>query len=212
MRLVITDHLFETIAKQLLNCTLDLICSGGVELVTKIVLTSCQLSEDAQNKKRSWGIFKQGVVEGSCYLKNFESPKQFYGYVDSNVHTVDEAWNLALELDSIKGIGPPLACDFLKEVGVNCYGKPDIHIKRAFNKLKLIGDNDQDKKTFEVLWRIAELSCYSTAMVDKIFWMAASDRWDRTLDKGLASAIQKGQQLHRKQHFSTLLNQFIRGR
>ena len=118
MRLVITDQLFETIAEQLLRCTLDLICGGGVELVTQIIQMSCQLSEDGQNKKRSWGIFKQGVVESSCYLRNFESPKQFYSYIDSKVHTVDEAWSLALELDPIKGIGPSLACDFLKEVGV----------------------------------------------------------------------------------------------
>ena len=61
-------------------------------------------------------------MDGACYLKSFRDTKGFYSYVDDNTDTVDQAWNLALVLDQIKGIGPPLACDFLKEIGVDCYG------------------------------------------------------------------------------------------
>lgn len=75
MRLVITDHLFEVIASQLLSRNLDLICDGGIELVTRIIHKNCQLSEDAQNTKRTWGIFKQGVVDSACYLGNFRGVK-----------------------------------------------------------------------------------------------------------------------------------------
>jgi len=117
---------------------------------------------------------------------------------------------LALELDSIKGIGPPLACDFLKEIGIDRYGKPDIHIKRTFSRLKLIGEFNQDKEAFKVLWHMAHLSGCSPAVVDKVFWIAASGRWDKTLDKELDKVEQKEQQLHRKQRFNSFLNKFVK--
>ena len=208
MRLVITDRYSEAIANHLLAHSLDSICNGGVKLVTEIVRDSCQLSEDAQNEKRSWGIFKQGVVDSACYLKKFKDSKEFYSYIDSNTDTADQAWNLALKLDLIKGIGPPLACDFLKEIGVDKYGKPDLHIKDTFAKLRLISEDKQDREAFEVLWRMGELTGYSTAVVDKIFWMAASGRWDKTLDERLTQDQKRLQNL-RKQCFDTLLDIFL---
>jgi len=210
MRLVITDSRFELIAKQLLNCPLDLICHRGIEFITEVIRINCQLPDDAQERRRSWHIFKCGVVQAAHYPSVFGSAKQFYHYVDSNVQTMDEAWNLALELDAIKGIGPPLACDFLKEIGVDRYGKPDVHIKRTFSKLKLINNINQDRGAFEVLWQMASASNCAPAVVDKIFWMASSGRWDRTLDKELAAGPKSMARTHRKQRFNTLLDQFTR--
>lgn len=69
---------------------------------------------------------------------------------------------------------------------------------------------DQDRKTFQVLWHMADLSGYSTAVVDKIFWMAASGKWDKTLDKEPDEGNRKEQQLHRKQRFSNLLDKLLK--
>lgn len=211
MRLVITDRYYELIANKLMSNSLDSICNGGHGLVAKIIKMSCQVSENDQNSKRSWSIFKQGVVDGACYLKSFKDAKGFYSYVDSHTDTLDRAWNLALELDQIKGIGPPLACDFLKEIGVDRYGKPDVHIINTFSKLKLIGKVNQDRKAFEMLWHMAHIGGCSTAEVDKIFWMAASGRWDKTLDQNLNEHNRRVQQLHRKQRFASLLEQIASG-
>lgn len=211
MRLVITDDRFEVIANQLISHTLASICGGGLDLVTGIAEASCRVSENEQKEKKSWITFKQGVVDAACYLKRFRGPTEFYGYVDSNADTVDRAWSLALELDSIKGIGPTLACDFLKEIGVDRYGKPDVHIKRIFSRLKLIGKNNQDREAFGVIWQISRLTSYSPAVIDKILWMAASGRWDRTLDKQLDRVARKKQQMWRKERFSSLMDNFLQG-
>ena len=211
MRLVITDSHYRLIANKLMSYSLDSICNGGLEVIAKIIAMNCQVSDDDQNNKRSWSIFKQGVVDSACYLASFKDTKGFYSYVDSNTDTVGRAWNLALELDQIKGIGPPLACDFLKEIGVDCYGKPDVHIKRTFDKLKLIGKDNQDREAFEMLWHMAHISSCSTAEVDKIFWMAASGRWDKTLDQNLNEHNRRVQQLHRKQRFASFLEQIASG-
>lgn len=210
MRLVITDDRSKAIASQLLSCSLESICGGGVDLVTRMIETGCQLSGDEQSEKRSWGTFKQGVVDAACYLNRFGSSKEFYRYVDSNGETVDGAWDLALELDRIKGIGPALACDFLKEIGVDRYGKPDVHIKRTFGRLRLIGKVNENKEAFKVLWDMGRVSGCSPAVVDKVLWMAASGRWDRTLDKDLGKREQREEQLDRKRRFSGLLDEFVR--
>ena len=211
MRLVINDNRFEAITDQLIKCTLESICIGDIDLVTGIVKSGCGLSETEQEEKRSWLIFRRGVIDAACYLKRFRNPAEFYGYVDSNADTVDRAWSVALELDSIKGVGPPLACDFLKEIGVDRYGKPDVHIKRIFSRLKLIGKNNQDREAFGVIWQISSLTSYSPAVIDKILWMAASGRWDRTLDKQLDRVARKKQQMWRKERFSSLMDNFLQG-
>jgi hypothetical protein len=211
MRLVINDNRFEAITDQLIKCTLESICIGDIDLVTGIVKSGCRLSETEQEEKRSWLIFKRGVVDAACYLKRFRNPTEFYGYIDSNVDTIDRAWNLAIELDSIKGVGLPLACDFFKEIGVDRYSKPDVHIKRILSKLKLIGNTNQDRQAFGVIWQISCLTTYSPAVIDKILWMAASGRWDRTLDKNLDKNIRERQQKDRKQLFNSLLSKFIKG-
>jgi len=209
MRLVITDDRFEVIADQLISYALESICCGGLDLITKLVEVSCKLSENKQKEKKSWITFKQGVVDAACYLKRFKSPTEFYDYVDSNAATLDGAWSLALELDSIKGIGTPLACDFLKEIGVDRYGKPDVHIKRIFSRLKLIGNNNQDRQAFRVICQISCLTSYPPAIIDKILWMAASGRWDRTLDKQLDRVARKKQQMCRIERFNSLMGNFL---
>jgi thermostable 8-oxoguanine DNA glycosylase len=109
----------------------------------------------------------------------------------------------------VKGIGPALACDFFKEIGIERYGKPDPHIKRTFSKLKLIGEINQDVQTFMMLWHLADLTNNLPAVVDKILWIAASGRWDKTLDRELSERDRKEQQLHRKQGFDSLLEQLL---
>lgn len=210
MRMVITDSRFELISERLLTCSLDSICKSGFESMTEVIRDKCRLSDEAQERRRSWGIFKQGCIQGACYLDSFRNAPNFYEYVDRNVETVDAAWNLALEVDRIKGIGPALACDFLKEVGVDCFGKPDVHIKNIFGKLQLIGEDKKDRDAFEVIWRMADICGCSAAVVDKMLWMASSGRWDRTLDRQLPLDLQMRAQKNRKQLFGELLNQ-LRG-
>lgn len=210
MRRVITDRYFQLIANQLLGQGLKSICSRGIALVTQIVAESCHLSQDDQNERRAWATFKQGVVDGACYLKRFGEPKEFYEYIDCNVATVDEAWALVFELDrKIKGIGPALACDFLKEIGVDRFGKPDIWIKRTFSKLNFISEVSRDRVTFGVIWHMSDVSGISPAVIDKIFWMAASGRWDKTLDKRLDEASRKKEQIQRRQRFTNLLDHLL---
>jgi len=212
MRLVITDPHFESIASNLFSSSLESISSEGLALVTQIIEASCQISEPDQSQKRAWRIFKNGVVDGASYLKEFEGQKKSYEYIDHKVATEDQAWDLALEIDGkIEGVGPALACDFLKEIGVDHYCKPDVWIKSTFSRLRLIGETNQDRQAFGVIWHMSSLTGYSPAVRDKIFWMAASGRWDKTLDKQLEQPARKKQQMWRRQRLSSLGDNFLQG-
>lgn len=79
----------------------------------------------------------------------------------------------------ISGMGFPLACDFLKELGFSEYGKPDVHLKDIFKALNLIDQNEKsatklDYQTFKVIDRIAEENDTTAYSVDKIFWLIGS--------------------------------------
>ena len=79
----------------------------------------------------------------------------------------------------ISGIGFPLACDFLKELGFIEYGKPDIHLKDIFKALEIINSDEksvikQDYQTLKAIDRIAKENDKTPYAIDKVFWLIGS--------------------------------------
>lgn len=80
----------------------------------------------------------------------------------------------------ISGVGFPLACDFLKELGYLNYPKPDVHIIDIFYKLELADNNIID--VFEAIIRMYE-DCkeidntVTPYKIDKILWLISSGRF-----------------------------------
>jgi hypothetical protein len=206
MRRVVTDERFQRIGSAFLDYDLDSVCAGGITPVMAVITRHCSISFGELSAKRSWGIFMRGVVDSACYLSQFGGPKQFYDYVDGNTDTSEKAWSLAENLDQrIKGVGRALACGFLRGIGVDRYGKPDTKVVKSFRTLNLIDGMDEQKEAFDVIWHMADLTGPSPAVIDKILWIAASGRWDKTLDKTLAAGGLKKQQARRRELFRNLL-------
>lgn len=206
MRRVITDERFQRIRSAFLDYDLDSVCAGGSIPVIAIIVRHCSVSFGELSAKRSWGIFTRGVVDSACYLSQFSGPKQFYDYIDGNTHTSEKAWSLAENLDQrVEGIGRVLACDFLKEIGVDRYSKPDTQIVKSFRTLNLIDGIDEQKEAFDIIWHMADLTGLSPAGIDKMVRIATSGRWDKTLDKTLAAGALRKQRARRKKLFRILL-------
>jgi hypothetical protein len=207
MRRVITDERFQRIGSAFMDYDLDSVCAGGSTPVMAIIARHCSISFGELSAKRSWGIFTQGVVDSACYLSQFKDPEQFYDYVDGYTDTPEKAWSLAEDLDrKVKGVGRALACDFLKEIGVDRYSKPDTQIIKTFRTLNLIDGIDEQEEAFDIIWRMAELTGLSPAVIDKILWIAASGRWDKTLDKTPPTGVAKSHLMKRKELFGVLLD------
>ena len=127
-----------------------------------------------------WPQFCQSVIDSAYFLNEFKNAEAFYNW--ANFFANDEKSKPALPMlisIEISGIGFPLACDFLKEIGFLNYGKPDIHLKEIFKQLDLIDPNEksilkQDYQTLKVIDKIAIDNNVSAFVVDKIFWLIGS--------------------------------------
>jgi len=127
-----------------------------------------------------WPQFCKSIIDSAHFLKSFESADKFYEW--ANFFAKDSKAKPALPLMisiEISGIGFPLACDFLKEIGFVEYGKPDVHLKDIFEALNIIDPNEksitkQDYATLKAIDKIAKDCNVTPFAVDKVFWLIGS--------------------------------------
>jgi 3-methyladenine DNA glycosylase Tag len=90
-------------------------------------------------------------------------------------------WSLVCLLaNRIPWMGTAIACDFLKDVGLAAYAKPDVHVKRALHRHNLIQDRKEDDFTcFVAVDRLAQASGLEPAYIDRILWVRGQKfrRW-----------------------------------
>lgn len=84
-----------------------------------------------------WPQYCQSIIDSAHFLKTFSTANDFYKWADffANDLRAKPALPLMISIE-ITGIGFPLACDFLKEIGYKEYCKPDVHLKDIFKALK----------------------------------------------------------------------------
>jgi hypothetical protein len=88
--------------------------------------------------KSIWPKYCETILSSARFFKQFASGGEFYDW--ANHFYQDKRSIAALPMilaEEIYGIGYPLACDFLKELGFVNYGKPDVHIIEIFEGLGL---------------------------------------------------------------------------
>lgn len=135
---------------------------------------------DIDNKRNAWVMYSRGVLSCSKFLSNFDSVKEFDDFVKSFFHNEFTIASLPMLLEKeIFGFGFPLACDFLKELGYVQYGKPDVHLKEIFMKLNLVESNT-DYEFFKKIVKIGLLVKQDPVIVDKVFWLIGSGKFDKS--------------------------------
>ena len=77
----------------------------------------------------------------------------------------------------IYGIGYPLACDFLKELGFVDYGKPDVHVIDIFVGIGLCQPKPKPYQVQKVITKIADAASVTAYNVDKLFWLIGSGKF-----------------------------------
>lgn len=130
--------------------------------------------------KSLWTQFAKSVIDSAYFLKSFNTAENFYEWANffANDTRAKPALPLMISIE-INGIGFPLACDFLKELGFTEYGKPDVHLKDIFKALNIINDKEknatkQDYATLKAIDRIANSNNVTPYAVDKVFWLIGS--------------------------------------
>jgi hypothetical protein len=121
-----------------------------------------------------WPRFCKTIISGAKFLAQFDEASDFYEWV--NIFDQDDRARPALPMllsYEIDGLGFPLACDFIKELGYLNFGKPDVHIKKIFTTLKLC-PTDNDYQVFKAILRVARNVGVPPYNVDHLFWLVGS--------------------------------------
>lgn len=154
--------------------------NDGEKLLTDIIKILKPTGQVRTTNRSLWPQFCQSVVEAAHFLNSFEEAEDFYEWANlfANDNKSKPALPLMISIE-ISGIGFPLACDFLKELGFIDYGKPDVHLKDIFKALEIINPNEkslmkQDYETLKAIDRIAKENNKSPYAVDKVFWLIGS--------------------------------------
>jgi thermostable 8-oxoguanine DNA glycosylase len=123
-----------------------------------------------------WPQFLKSITTGAKFIESFKNIDIFKETVEKFNSSTREraafAYMISLE---VFGIGFPLACDFLKELGYKEFSKADVHTKRIILELNLydgvISNQNENYFVFLAMNRIAENNGISPFVVDKLLWI-----------------------------------------
>lgn len=131
------------------------------------------------NRRSAWVQYVDGIISIAKFLSSFNNLTDFDSFVRSFAYNDYTKASLPMLLSrEIKGYGFALACDFLKETGYSDYGKPDIHLKDIFVGINLV-DTSDDLEVFRMISKISNASNEKPAVVDKVFWIIGSGKFNR---------------------------------
>lgn len=163
--------LFDFDAGKVLKEYLD----NSEKLLDTIIRTLNPKGKIRKTKRSIWPKYCQTIISGAEFLSQFTDAKEFLEWVDHFHNDKKSLAALPMILEAeIYGIGFPLACDFLKELGYINYGKPDVHIIEIFEATGLIEKGASDYRVLKAIARIADSLDVSTYHVDKLFWLIGS--------------------------------------
>jgi hypothetical protein len=152
-----------------------------IELLLKNIKENLNPSGQFRIKSKSlWTQFAKSVIDSAHFLNSFETAEKFYEWANFFANDIRAKPALPLMISiEISGIGFPLACDFLKELGFIEYGKPDVHLKDIFKSLNIIDNKEnnvtkQDYATLKAIDKIALSNNVTPYEIDKIFWLIGS--------------------------------------
>jgi hypothetical protein len=148
-----------------------------------------------KNKSSFWVIFCKGILSGAAFLSEFESVDHFDEFVQSFAFNDLTIAALPIVIDQeVYGMGFPLGCDWLKEIGYGNYGKPDTHTIDILSETGLApGTGTYD--VFKTLVRLAKANGEQTVIVDYVLWLVGSGRYvgenDKITRQGLFNTARK---------------------
>lgn len=129
--------------------------------------------KNIENPKNLWKRYIKSIISACKFVNSFDNVKDFDNFVNRfNYNEMSSAALPMLLEREIFGLGFPLACDFLKELGFSEYPKPDVHIKDIFVAFDLCDNNDYS--AYKTVIEMANIVKDSPYNVDKMFWLIGS--------------------------------------
>jgi hypothetical protein len=125
-----------------------------------------------------WPSYCRTALAAALFLAQFKDGADFFEWANRFYRDPRSMPVLPLLVSQeVFGMGYPLACDFLKDLGFTGYGKPDIHIKRILLALGFVEGGVSDYGAQKAIAHIAADSGMSSYSVDKLFWLIGSGKF-----------------------------------
>ena len=122
-----------------------------------------------------WPLYCRSILSAANFIEQFSSESEFFRWVDFFDSDNRARASLPMLLSQeIEGLGFPLSCDFLKEMGYVNFPKPDVHLRDIFTALCLCPDKPSDYQLFKAIVRVAAHAGVSPYNADKVFWLIGS--------------------------------------
>lgn len=130
-----------------------------------------------------WPRFCRSIISGAEFLCGFKTASQFYEWLDERNGDEQSRIRLPREIASrIFGIGDPLACMFLMEIGFPEFAKADVHVIKIIRDTGLISPKQvaahiacaEDAEVLYAVLRIAANAGATPYKVDRILWLIGS--------------------------------------
>ncbi len=147
-------------------------------LLDHIVTTLNPTGQIRTTDRSIWPRYCKTILSAATFFGQFKTGEDFYKW--ANHFYGDQRSMAALPMvlaAEIDGIGYPLACDFLKELGFVGYGKPDVHVIQIFAGVGLCPEKASPYQVQKVIVQVAEASGVSPYNVDKVFWLIGSGKF-----------------------------------
>jgi len=151
-----------------------------------IVISVCTVQELLQVPDiiKHEGKLRGCILAANFFLEIEREFGSFYSFLQrfgiSSAPPI-ERWSIVCLLaNRIPWLGTATACDFLKEVGLTAYAKPDVHVKRALYRHGLTPEEKADDFVcFVEVDKLAQVSGLEAAYVDRILWVRGQkfNRW-----------------------------------
>jgi len=128
------------------------------------------------SKNNSFRKYAKSVRSACLFMERFESADDFTEFAERFSYNELSSAALPLVIEKeIYGLGFPLACDWLKELGFSEYPKPDVHINEIFYAIGLSEKNDYS--SYKAVIEMAKATGDTAFNVDRTFWLIASGRY-----------------------------------
>ncbi len=135
------------------------------------------------NGSSYWVLFCKGILSGAEFLSRFESFNSFDEFVNSFTFNDLSIAELPILLDQeIYGMGFPLGCDWLKEMGYTNYAKPDTHTIDILYGTGVAPSQD-NYVVYRAMVRMGRINNEVPAVIDRLLWFIGSGRYVDEHDK-----------------------------
>lgn len=132
---------------------------------------------DISREASYWVVYVKGLLSGAVFLSRVGTFSGFERFVAGFAHHPIALAGLPIIIERfIYGMGFPLGCDWLREMGYTDYAKPDIHVLTIFIECGIVRDWDTFQ-SFKILAHMGRLMGEPPAVVDKVLWYIGSGRF-----------------------------------